>query len=146
MDPRDFLDQVDEGQVVAAIRAAEAKGRGEVRVHVTQEAVGDAHSAAVEAFERFGMAATAERNGILIYVAPRERTFAVIGDRGVDLQCGEGFWREAAAAIHADFREGRFTEGLVHGVERAGEVLARFFPREQGRTDVNELPDAISRD
>jgi uncharacterized membrane protein len=146
MDPRDFLQRVDESQVVAAIRAAEAKGRGEVRVHVTQEAVGDAHTAAVEAFERLGMTATAERNGILIYVAPRERSLAVIGDRGVDLVCGEGFWREVAAALQADFREGRFTEGLVRGVERAGEVLARFFPREAGRADANELPDVISRD
>jgi uncharacterized membrane protein len=146
MDPREFFARLDEAQVVAAIRAAEAKGRGEIRVHVTQEAVGDAHGAAVEAFEALGMTATAERNGILIFVAPRERTFAVIGDRGVDLHCGEGFWREVAAAIQAEFREGRFTEGLVRGVARAGEVLARFFPREAGRGDENELLDSISRD
>jgi uncharacterized membrane protein len=146
MDPKDFYAQVDESQVVAAIRTAEAKGRGEIRVHVSREAVGDAHAAAVEAFERLGMTATLERNGILIFIAPRERAFAVIGDRDVDLKCGAGFWREVAAALQADFREGRFTQGLVRGVERAGEVLARFFPREAGRSDVNELPDAISRD
>lgn len=146
MDPRDFEAHLDESRVLAAIRAAEAKGRGEVRVHVAQDEVGDAHEAAVLTFESLGMAGTAERNGILIYVAPRGRTFAVIGDQGVHEKCGAGFWRAVAEAMQAEFRAGRFTEGLVRGVESAGEVLARFFPREAGRADVNELPDAISRD
>jgi len=146
MDPQDFLARVDEGRVVAAIRAAESRCRGEIRVHVSREDAGDAHAAAVEAFERLGMTATAERNGVLIFIVPRERSLAVVGDRGVHERCGEGFWREAAAAMQAEFRQGRLTEGLIGAVERAGEVLARFFPREAGRDDVNELDDSISRD
>ena len=33
------------------------------------------------------------------------------------------------------FRKGEFTEGVVHGVERVGEVLARHFPRARGRPE-----------
>jgi uncharacterized membrane protein len=146
MDPKDFLQHIDDEEIVAAIRAAEARGRGEIRVHVTSESVGDAQAAAIEAFDALGMAATAERNGILIYVAPRTKDFAVIGDRGVNEQCGAAFWREVANVMRVHFREGRFTEGLVAGVARTGDVLARFFPRVAGRDDRNELPDAISRD
>jgi uncharacterized membrane protein len=51
-----------------------------------------------------------------------------------------------ADAMRDDFREGRFTEGIVRGVTRVGEVLGRAFPRETGREDTNELSDAVSRD
>jgi uncharacterized membrane protein len=83
MDPNHFVDRIDDERIVAAIRAAEARGRGEIRVHLSREAVGDAQAAAVEVFERLGMTATAERNGVLIYVAPRSHTYAVIADRGL---------------------------------------------------------------
>lgn len=146
MDPRDFFQHIDDEEIVAAIRAAEARGRGEIRVHVTSESVGDAQAAAIEAFDALGMAATAEGNGVLIYVAPRTHDFAVIGDRCVHEHCGEGFWREVADAMREHFRGGRFTEGIVAGVARTGDVLARFFPRVAGRDDRNELPDSISRD
>ena len=146
MDPREFSIRIDDERIVAAIRVAEGRGRGEIRVHVTREAVGDAQTAAVEVFERLRMVATAERNGVLIYVAPRSHTYAVIADRGVHEQCPEGFWREVADAMRDDFRAGRFTEGIVRGVERVGEVLGRAFPREADRDDTNELPDAVSRD
>ena len=146
MDPKDCVDTIDDARVVAAIQAAEARCRGEIRVHVTREPVGDAQGAAVLVFEALGMADTEERNGVLIYVSPRSQTFAIIGDSGIDQKCGRTFWHEVAEAMRADFREHRFTEGLVRGVERAGEELHRYFPREGGRADVNELPDAISRD
>ena len=146
MDPNDFTRKIDDERIVAAIRAAEARGRGEIRVHVTREAVGDAHTAAVEVFERLRMTGTSERNGVLIYVSPRSHAFAVIGDRGVHEHCPASFWRDVADAMGDDFRAGRFTEALVHGVERVGEVLGRAFPREAGRDDTNELPDAVSRD
>jgi uncharacterized membrane protein len=146
MDPHEFTDRIEDMRVVVAIRAAEAKGRGEIRVHVTQEAVGDPQEAAIEVFETLGMTATAERNGVLIYVAPRTQSFAVIGDRGVHEKCGPAFWNEVAESMRDEFRAGRFTEGIVKGVERAGELMAELFPREGTRADVNELPDTISRD
>ncbi|MFO1487863.1 MAG: hypothetical protein U1F65_05240 [Verrucomicrobiota bacterium] len=42
------------------------------------------------------------------------------------------------------FKRGDFTDGLVHGVSKAGELLARHFPRRPN--DRNELPDAVERD
>lgn len=139
-----FLSEVGHERIVAAIRAAEARSRGEIRVHVSRGAIGDVQKAAAKQFERLGMTATRERNGVLIFVAPESQRFAVIGDSGIHEKCGPDFWSGVAAAMEKDFREGRFAEGLVKGVESAGEELARHFPRVEGASDVDELPDDVT--
>jgi uncharacterized membrane protein len=146
MKVKSFLEAVDHERIVAAIREAEARSRGEIRVHVTAKDVVDAQAAAATQFDRLGMSATRERSGVLLYVAPRSRRFAVIGDSGIHERCGPEFWSQVAAAMEAAFREGRFTDGLVHGIARAGEVLAAHFPRNAGTPDTNELPDEVSED
>jgi uncharacterized membrane protein len=146
MDPKVLLDELDDARITEAIRGAEARSRGEIRVHVTNEPVGDPKGAAAATFTRLGMAATAERNGILIYVSPRAQTFAIVGDEGVHRLCGEMFWKDAAAALEEDFRARRFNEGVIRGIELAGEVLARYFPRLEGKVDRDELPNEVSRD
>jgi uncharacterized membrane protein len=145
MKPDAFVKAIDDERILAAIREAEARSRGEVRVHVAEGPVDDAQAAAQADFERLGMTQTAERNGVLILVAPQSQAFAVVGDRGIDERCGAGFWATVVEAMREDLQAGRFTEGLVAAVERVGEVLARHFPRRPGDVDQNELPDAISR-
>jgi uncharacterized membrane protein len=142
---KSFLSRLDQERIVAAIRAAEARSSGEIRVHATSRAVADPQSEAARQFEKLGMTATAERNGVLIYVAPGSQNFAVLGDSGIHARCGAGFWKEIAAAMEQDFREGRFTDGLVKGIAAAGDALARHFPRATA-PDVNELSDQVSED
>jgi uncharacterized membrane protein len=141
-----FVSALDESRIVAAIKEAESRSRGEIRVHVSQRSVEDAHAAAVALFDRLGMAKTDERNGVLLFVAPESRAFAVIGDRGIHERCGEAFWPAVAEAVRAEFSAGRYTQGIIAGVEKMGEELARHFPRRRGDTDRNELPDSVSRD
>ena len=145
MKPKAFLDQLEHGRIVEAIRAAEGRSRGEVRVHVSSQKVDDAQAAARAQFEALGMTRTAERNSVLIYVAPESQTFAVIGDSGIHEHCGAAFWSDVAAAMQDDFRAGRFTDGIVKGVERTGAVLAEKFPRTEA-ADRNELADDVSED
>ena len=140
-----FLGQLDQERIVAAIRAAEERTRGELRVHASNRAVDDPQGEAARQFEQLGMTATAERNGVLIYVAPRSQRFAILGDSGIHEKCGPDFWKEVAAAMEHDFREGRFTEGLLKGIAKAGDALATHFPR-TAAADVNELPDQFSED
>jgi uncharacterized membrane protein len=141
-----FLDQLDHDRIVAAIQAAESCSRGEIRVHASSRAVLDVQKAAAEQFEKLGMAGTAEGTGVLIFVAPLSRSFAILGDHGIHARCGADLWREVAAAMERDFRSGRFGEGIVKAVERAGEVLAQHFPRQEGVADKDELPDTVSED
>jgi uncharacterized membrane protein len=132
---------IDKERIVSAIAAAELRTSGEIRVLVAEGRAQDPVAAAKRHFERLGMTKTAARNGVLIFVAPGSRTFAVIGDTGVHEKCGDAFWQELAAAMSEEFKRGEFTAGLVQGIGRAGVLLAEHFPRRSD--DKNELPDEI---
>ena len=145
MKPDAFVASLDDERIVAAIREAEARSRGEIRVHVAEREVADPRTEAAFVFERLGMADTAERNGVLLFVAPESQSITVIGDRDAHECCGEAFWTAVVAAIRDEFRVGRYTEGIVAGVRAVADELAGHFPRRPGETDRNELPDSVSR-
>lgn len=132
---------IDHDRVVAAIATAELRTSGEIRVVVSRQKADEPVVAAQRQFDRLGMTRTAARNGVLIFLAPRSRTFAVIGDTGVHEKCGDAFWRELADAMTECFRRGDFTAGLCLGIERAGALLAEHFPR--ASDDRNELSNDI---
>ena len=146
MNAGEFLAKIDEAAVLQAVRAAETRTSGEVRVFVSRRRLRgrEATQRALREFHRLDMDTTEERNAVLFYVVPRDRAFAVIGDEAVQAKCGDRFWAETAKLLEAHFAEGRFTEGLVEGIRRAGDLLAAHFPR--GRDDRNELPDAVAGD
>jgi uncharacterized membrane protein len=145
MNAPEFIQQLREPEIVAAIRAAEQKTSGEVRVFISrQPEVADPVAAAQQEFNRLGMAHTRDRNGVLIYLAPGPCQFAVIGDTGIHARCGETFWQHLAESMKARFHAGEFTEGIVQGIHRAGELLAVHFPRRPD--DSDELPNRIERD
>jgi uncharacterized membrane protein len=141
MKARKFLERLHHDEVVLAIQEAEKMTSGEIRVFITRKAVEEPLEIAKRHFVDIGMEKTRERNGVLIFVAPRTQKFAVVGDTAVHARCGEDFWRELAAEMHEHFRKSEFTLGLVRGVKKAGHLLARHFPRKPD--DINELPDTI---
>ena len=145
MKPDAFVASLDDERIVTAIREAEARSTGEIRVHVAEHEVADPRAEAALVFERLGMADTAERNGVLLFVAPESQSITVIGDREAHERCGEAFWAAVAEAIRDEFRAGRYTEGIVAGVGAVADELSRHFPRRPGQTDRNELPDSLSR-
>jgi len=128
-------------RIVAAIGEAERLTSGEIRVHLHHRKVSDPIAAAREVFERLGMAGTADRNGVLVFVAPRSRNFAILGDSGIHEKCGDDFWNAIAGGMAERFRNGEFAEGVVEAVRAAGQALGEHFPH--AADDVNELPDEI---
>ena len=144
MKHHDFLNQLRHEEIVAAIQNAEQKTSGEIRVFVSRKKIADAVAAAQAQFTRLGMTRTRHRNGVLIFVAPRARKFAVIGDTAVHQQCGDAFWQALATEMTGHFQKSEFTAGIVHGIQKAGELLAAHFPAQPG--DANELPDQVEHD
>ena len=136
-----FLFRLRQRSIVRAIAAAELRTSGEVRVFISHKLCTDAQAEARAQFDRLGMAATRERNGVLIFVAPRSRTFAIIGDTGIHAKVGDAFWTELATEMTTAFKAGKLTNGLVHTIHRAGVLLAEHFPRCED--DANELPNSI---
>jgi uncharacterized membrane protein len=143
-DPKEFKELLNEGQIVAAIRNAESKTSAEIRVFISNKQIEEPVASAQAAFVSLGMNQTSARNGVLIFVAPCSQKFAVIGDAGIHEKCGDPFWQELAAAMTGYFQKSEFTAGIIHGITRAGEILATHFPRQSD--DKNELPDEIGHD
>jgi uncharacterized membrane protein len=141
MNPNDFLHRLDESAVIAAIEAAERLTSGEIRVYVSKNEVTDSLERAAYRFKFLEMHNTRERNGVLIYFAPRSQKFAVIGDIGIHAKCGQSFWDEVAASIRTNLREQHFTEAVILAVRKVGELLAQHFPPRPD--DQNELPNSI---
>jgi uncharacterized membrane protein len=144
MKPRTFFDELDDAKIVEAIANAELHTSGEIRVFVCEHEVIDALSEAKRQFTRLGMEKTAERNGVLIYIAPHSQTFAVVGDSGVHAKCGDDFWDATATKMRASLKEGKYTEALLSGIESIADVLKQHFPRRPD--DRNELPNEIERE
>lgn len=137
-----LLASADRKRIVAAIQAAEQMTSGEIRVHVQLRCSDDPVRDATRVFERLGMTRTAARNGVLIFLAVRDRRFAVIGDTGIHAAVGEIFWQKTADAMQPHFVRNELSAGLEAGVLAVGAALQRHFPHQ--RNDANELPDAIS--
>jgi uncharacterized membrane protein len=139
-----FFSKLDNDRIVAAIADAERKSSGEIRVHVTGRKPENLEARARRRFELLGMTKTADKNGVLLYIAPAVRRFQILGDAGIHEKCGPDFWKEVASEMEERFRLGEFTEGIVQGVEKVGEILTRHFPR--SKQDRDELPDMIDEE
>jgi uncharacterized membrane protein len=142
MRTHNFLRQLEHDRITNAIKGAEAKTSGQILVFLQRgKFEEDALVRAQQKFVQLGMDKTAERNAILIFVAPRAQKFAVVGDEGVHQKCGDQFWNDLIARMREHFLREDFTQALVEAVESTGDLLARYFPRTGSAT--NELPDEI---
>jgi uncharacterized membrane protein len=132
---------VDIEAIRRAVERAESQTSGQIRVSVSTLFWGDVRHAAHRAFVRLGMEQTRQRNGILLFIVPSRRRFAVVGDQGIHDRVGQDFWDGVAKAISERFHKGDFTGGIIHGVETVGQQLAQHFPPVPG--GPNELPDDV---
>jgi uncharacterized membrane protein len=144
MRARDFLSQLQHDAVIKAIGDAEEKMHAEIRVFISRKEPEDPVAAAQHVFVKLGMDKHPGRNGVLLFVAPRVQKFAIIGDKEVHAKCGDLFWQEVAQEMAGYFRKSEFSEGLLHGIARAGKLLAEHFPRLPG--DTQHRPNNISHD
>lgn len=144
MGPDEFKDRLDDGKIVAAIKAAEAGTSGEIRVFVTRHCPGDPLAEARRQFELLGMSRTPLRNAVLLFFAPAVQRFAIVGDEGIHFRCGQAFWDRVAQSMESLLKAGDFTGAVVAGVAESGREMARHFPKTP--LDRNDLPDAVIRD
>ena len=138
----EFLTRAELDRVRDAVRSAEQRTSGEIRVHLDAAIMEGVLDHAAFVFDDLGMKKTKNRNGVLLYVSVPSRKVAVIGDAGIHAKSGQHYWDSVLELVLSDFREGRFCDGLCAGVERIGEQLREHFPYQ--RDDVNELDDDVS--
>jgi uncharacterized membrane protein len=129
MKPKHFLSHLQHDQIVKAIRDAETRTTGTLHLFISHAMSPDPVAAAQKEFKTQGLDQLPQQNAILIFIAPRSHTFAVIGGDGIHKQCGDEFWEELTREMAAHFKSGSFTPAVLHAIHRAAEVLVRHFPR-----------------
>jgi uncharacterized membrane protein len=139
---KDFFTKEQREDIRQAIMNAELDTSGEIRVHIETTCKGDVLDRSAYIFNKMGMHKTEKRNGVLFYLAVQNRRFAVIGDKGINAVVPEDFWDDLKNLLLNQFRDEKFTEGLIEGIGLVGNKLKSNFPYQQG--DVNELSDEIS--
>lgn len=138
-----FFTQQQQQQIENAIKHAELKTSGEIRVHIENHCKKEnTLERAWEVFKHLDIHKTKERSGVLFYLAVEDKRFAILGDEGIDKKVPADFWNDIKTIIQTEFKLGRFTEGLSVGIDIAGEQLQKHFPFQ--REDANELTDIIS--
>jgi uncharacterized membrane protein len=140
--PRATLDAIER-----AVVASEAQHRGEIRFAI--EAALDVRALrrhetprdrAHEVFTELRVWDTREHNGVLIYILLAERDVEIVADRGFEGRVSPDEWRAVCAAIEAAYREARWQDGALLGIDAVTQLLIREFPR-TGARDVDEQPN-----
>jgi uncharacterized membrane protein len=141
-----YLTEEDLGKIKDEIAQVEKYTSGEIRLSLREkrsfwEKLYQSHELAVKDFEKLGMANTKDKTGILIFILFEEKYFDVLADEGIYEKIPDEVWNSLEAKLKDEFANGYFFKGIMHIIERVGEVLAKEFPRKTD--DVNELPDEV---
>jgi uncharacterized membrane protein len=139
----DFLTHEEEQEIVEAIRVAEKNTSGEIRVHLEKTTELDPFDRALEVFNELKMDETQLKNGVLIYLAVKDKTFVICGDQGINEIVANDFWDSTKDIMVTHFKNGNFKQGLIDGILKAGEELKKHFPWSED--DTNELSNEISK-
>ncbi|UFZ07937.1 TPM domain-containing protein [Bradyrhizobium ontarionense] len=95
---------------------------------------------ALDVFSNLRIWDTAHNNGVLIYLLLADRDVEIIADRGIHAKVGAARWEAICQAMEAEFRQGRFEQGVMQGIAAVSGELAKYYPPHA--SDINELPDA----
>lgn len=141
--PKSLLNEEDTRLVVKAIRHAEQRTSGEVRVYIESRCKWmDAINRAAEIFFSLKMDKTENRNAVIVYVALKDRQVAVFGDEGIHNKVGTEYWNKVVNEMLLEFSINHPAKAIADCVIQIGEALHSNFPFDRG-TDKNELPDEI---
>lgn len=139
-----ILSELQQKNIIAAIKLAEKNTSGELKVHIEENCVGgDPMVRAKEVFAYLSLQKTAQRNGVLFYLAYEDRKFAVFGDKGINEKVGQTFWNSTKELMKTYFQKEDFENGLCLAITEAGNKLKHYFP--YNTDDKNEISDEISR-
>lgn len=141
--PAHFFSAEEQDRIVQAIKAAEKRTSGEVRVFIESRCrFVDPIDRAKELFAQLEMEKTTEHNGVLVYIALKDRQLAIYADEAIYTRAGNAFWQDEVRKMLRLFNKEDYAEGIATVVLEIGEVLSQHFPY-NAATDKNELPDDI---
>jgi uncharacterized membrane protein len=96
---------------------------------------------AIELFSNLRVWDTEKNTGVLIYLQFVDRKIEIVADRGISARVPQQEWDAACAAMANEFRQGRFEQGTLAGIEYLTALLQKHLPPPPAG-DRDELPDA----
>lgn len=139
----EFFTTEEKQRIVDAVRLAERRTSGEIRVFVESRCpYMDAIDRAIQVFYKLKMEETDDRNAVIIYVAIKDHQLAVYGDEGIHKKVGQEYWTKEVQQMISSFNRENYADGIRQCVIDIGEALHSHFPFDND-TDKNELPDNI---
>ena len=142
-DTANYFSPVEKEAILATIKQAEQQTSGEVRVYIESRCkFVNALDRAAEIFFGLKMEATDDRNAVLVYLAMKDRQFAVFADQGIYTALGKDYWNKEAGQMVQAFKKESYAAGLVTVINNIGQALHQHFPYDLN-VDKNELPDDI---
>ena len=133
--------------IEAAVADSETRHRAEIRfaIEVALDVralwrIRTPRERALEVFSELRVWDTAERNGVLVYILLAERDVEIVADRGFDDRVTVSEWEQACQIIERGFREQRWRDGALGGIEAIAKLLEREFPA-SGGPNPNEQPN-----
>jgi len=134
--------------IEAAIRECEKTHAGEIRfavesdLHLFALLRGlSARARALDVFSQLRVWDTEHNNGVLIYLLLADHDVEIVADRGVHAHVGAEGWEKICRDMEALFREGKFEEGVLHGIRAVGAHLTRHYPAQgKGRNELEDKP------
>jgi len=138
-----FFSEEENAMIVQSIQQAEQQTSGEIRIFVENRCkYVDALDRAAEIFTRLQMEKTEFRNGVLFYIAVRDKQLAIYADTGIHAATGDEHWKNVVKEILSVFSNDSIVAGIITCISKIGEALRSNFPYDKD-VDKNELPDAI---
>ncbi|MEO6219627.1 MAG: TPM domain-containing protein [Ginsengibacter sp.] len=140
---KEFFSKEENEMIVQAIRDAEQQTSGEVRIYIESRCrFIDPLDRAKEIFLQLKMENTHHRNGVLFYVAIKDRQLAIFADSGIHAAAGSQYWVDVVKQILSLFDKENYAMGIKECISKIGHALKDHFPYERD-ADKNELPDEI---
>ena len=135
-------------RLMKRVAASEHRHSGQVRICVEAALPTSylwqnlrARDRAITLFGKLRVWDTEHNNGVLIYLLLAERAIEIVADRGLNAHVSTAEWKAMAQRMGADFRNGRFEDGLTLALAEVSALLVQHFPLQEGMAPRNELPD-----
>lgn len=142
-----FFNEDDFLKISTKIKEVESKTSGEVRVSIKETRTKkqkklSLHEITLNEFYNLQMDKTIDKTGILLLLLLKEKQFQIVADEGINNIVGQSTWDKIRDEMQLYFIRGNFTEGILSGIEKMGDVLAAHFPIKSD--DKNELSNKVN--